>query len=179
MATARSRKLVRTASVTALGIAALLVHSAPLGISADARALPDLLYLLLAAWILRRPDTAPLWLVALLGIGADVLLGGPMGLGAATLLLGTEFLRMQARTQADRPFALEWLMVALVYAAMLFGRYIALKLSFAPVSAMSVYLWHLVQTALVYPLMVLALRFGMRLRTPGAVGGPDRLGRVP
>ncbi len=70
---------------------------------------PDLLLVLLMVWVLRRPDYAPIALVAGVMLFADFVLSRPPGLMAAVAVLVSENLRRRTMASAEMPFAIEWL----------------------------------------------------------------------
>jgi rod shape-determining protein MreD len=136
------------------GIAALHLMLIPFAPEASG-AKPDLVFLLLAAAVLRRPDRVPLALVLGLGLAGDVLLARPPGLGALGLLLGIEVLRSQAGRFVAGRFALEWLAVALVFAAVIALTEAVLALALLPGAGSFWALRHVAVTAAVYPLVAL------------------------
>lgn len=165
--------VLRRAALILLGIAAIYAALIPFGTS-RAVAMPDLVFCLLAACVLRDPRAAPLWMVLGLGLMGDLLLSRPPGLGALALVLATELLRARARLLRGAPFLVEWIAVALSFAAMLAGMEAVLRLVLAPAPGADLLMPHLVATALAYPLVVLALRgvlgLGAPERAPSALG---------
>jgi hypothetical protein len=77
-----------------LALAAIHVPMIPVSHAADRLPVPDLLFCLLAAWVVRRPERLPLLLVVALGLLADLLQARPVGPGALGLVLATEVLRI-------------------------------------------------------------------------------------
>lgn len=169
--------LAQNALLLGLGVAAIYAALAPFAGARDAP-MPDLLFGLTAAWVIRRPQTASLWIVLGLGLLGDVMLSRPIGLGALGLLLAAEALRANARLLHGAPFVVEWLAVAACFALMLAGMRAALLLAFAEAPAAGQLLRYLASTALAYPVLVAGLAFGLGLRAPQGGGGSRRLGRV-
>ncbi|MEO1689363.1 MAG: hypothetical protein AAFU61_15840, partial [Pseudomonadota bacterium] len=95
----------------ALGLGALFVQIAPAP-QLPAGWRPDLFWAVLAFYMLRRPEAAPLGLVAVLLILRDALTANVPGLGALSLLAAAELLR--ARGRGERFGALgDWVAAAL------------------------------------------------------------------
>lgn len=161
--TRRSRPIAEGASVIALGVAAVYVALLPVGGPGGLPA-PDLLYALLAAWVVRRPAQAPAWAVLALGVFADLLLSHPVGLGALGLLLVTEVLRANAGVLRGTAFPLEWLAVTAGFAALLAGQRLILQLAFADGPGLAPALRYGLSTALAYPLVVALLHWVVGLR---------------
>ncbi|MEM9814542.1 MAG: rod shape-determining protein MreD [Pseudomonadota bacterium] len=138
----------------------------PLGLSPAAPLTPDLLFALTVAWVQRRPDTVPIFLILPVFLLADFLLGRPPGLWTLIILFTTEFLRLQASGQQDRPFFVEWVMVAATLAGALVLFLLVLKLALAPHPTVPtlVELWAV--TVAVYPIIVFLLAYLLRVRAP-------------
>lgn len=132
---------------------------------------PDLMLALLIAWTLRRPDYVPLGLVALFAFMADALLMRPLGLGALTVVLATEYLRRSVIQTEALTFLDELLQAGLVIAACFFGERIILLLLFADQPPALDQILQVIVTFLFYPLTVGATQFvfGVRRLQPGEV----------
>lgn len=144
-----------------VGLAALhlmLIPFAPVASGAK----PDLVFALLAAAVLRRPDRVPLALVLGLGIAGDILLARPPGLGALGLLAGVEVLRAAAGRLGGAPFLLHWLAVAVVFAGVVALTEAMLALVLLPGAGV---VWagrHVAATVAVYPLAALLVALATR-----------------
>jgi rod shape-determining protein MreD len=156
--------LVQRALVAALGVVAIHVPLVPVDHAADRVANPDMLFCLLAAWTIRRPDAVPLLLVLALGLAADLLLGRPPGPGALGLVLATEYLR------GRRPsgFAREFARAALLFAAMLAATSLLLVLTLAPGPGLEALARHWFATVLAYPVVAGLLQLGLPIRPQAA-----------
>lgn len=170
------------ALLPALGLVAVYSAMIPLAPGGDA-VTPDLVYCLVIAWVIRRPASAPIWLVLALGLFADLLLSRPPGLGALGLVLAFETMRVRARAFRGGPFVVEWLAAMLVFAAMLTGISLVLRLTLADAPSLGGLLRHLAATALAYPLVVAGLVRGLGFAAPrgNRVGARAslRLGPLP
>ena len=171
MSAARSvPPLLEKAIFVGLGVVAVEAALIPLG-PGGALVAPDLLFGLTVAWVIRRPATAPLWAVLLLGIFADLMMSRPLGLGALGLLLASEWFRQHSARFQAAPFPLEWLAMALAFALVLAGMQLALALVFADGPGLAVLARYAVTTALAYPLVVLGLVWCLNLRGTAAPKG--------
>ena len=162
--------LLEKALFLGLGVVAVEASLIPLG-PGGALVAPDLLFGLVLAWVIRRPGTAPFWGILALGLFADLMMSRPVGLGALGLVLASEWFRARAARFLSGPFLLEWLAVALAFAAVLGGMQLALTLVFAEGPGFAALLRYAVTTALAYPLVVLGLTWCLNLRGAPAARG--------
>lgn len=154
----------------------VFVHLLPVGRAAGSLPGPDLLVLFAFAWVLRRPDYVPVFLVAGVMLLADFLFLRPPGLWAAIVVLGHEFLRNREQGLRDLPLFVEWGLVALLLLAMTLGEALALLLAAVDQPRLGLTLFELIVTILAYPVVVAVtvFVFGLRRAAPGEV---DELGR--
>ncbi|HLS59105.1 MAG TPA: rod shape-determining protein MreD [Paracoccaceae bacterium] len=155
--------LLQRVLVASLGTIAIHLPLVPVGQAGERIANPDLLFCLLAACVLRRPEAVPLSLVLVLGLLADFILGRAPGPGALGLVLATEHLRRRS----PGSFLAEWLRAALLFAAILAGIAALLALTLAPLPGSAVLARYWLATALAYPLVAAALRFALDTPRPG------------
>lgn len=160
---AAARRLASMAALGALVLGALLVQAAPMGPLPDGP-VPDLAWCVLAFFVLRRPEAAPLGLVALLAMLRDALLGGPMGAGALGVVLATEALRWRARElPPPRSVWGDWVWASLGYAGVLGLQWLLLAVSLGHPPALAALGPHLGATVLAIPLVAGVLRYGLRI----------------
>jgi len=120
---------------------------------------PDFLLCLTAVWVVRQPDHIPVVAVAGVFLLADLMFMQPPGLMAALVVLGMEFLRSRHNYMREFPFVLEWAVVGVVIAAIVFGcRLLSLLLVLTP-PPLGLSLLQLVATLLFYPLIALISHF--------------------
>lgn len=149
----------------AIGLVATVGMTMPLD---PARLMPpDLVYCLMTAWVIRRPDRVPLWTAPALGFLGDVLLMRPLGLGALGLTLVTELFRARATALQSAPFLVEWLVAAIGFVAMLAGMQVPLWATFANVPGLGRLEASAVATTVAYPLVVFGLVWCLGLRARG------------
>ncbi len=132
---------------------------------------PDLLYCLFAGCVYRRRAPTPVWLLAALGLLADLMLARPVGLGALSFVFAIEALRRAAPLVRGGPFALEWLAVGLGFALQLAIIIVGMRLSFLESPNVEVMLRYGIATMIAYPVVCLALAWGPGLRAPRAGSG--------
>lgn len=159
----------------ALGLAAILGALAPFGFERAGPILPNLLFLVTAAWVLRRPESAPLLAVALLALLSDVLIARPFGLHALGLILASEFLRSRAEALRDEMFVLEWLSVGGAYGALWVLMLAGLAVSFTDPPPFGLVLADGLVTVVAYPVVAACLHWGAGIR---AARPAERLTRV-
>jgi rod shape-determining protein MreD len=137
---------------------------------------PDWLLVVACAVVLRRPEFLPAGLLAVLVLAEDLLLMRPPGLWAALVLGGVEFLRGRAAFSRELSVLAEWAMVAVVIVLIFLVNQLVLILFFVPQPAVWMTGIHLAGTIAVYPLVVMALRYGAGMRKP-ATGELDVMGQ--
>jgi len=150
--------------LAAVVIGFALISLLPLGLTAEARVMPDLMFCTVFAWVVRQRVTAPTLLIGALALLTDILLMKPVGLWTFFVILATEYMRVTGRSLRDQMFVIEWLIFALIFA---FGQlfYITmLNLTFTPAPSAGLVLQYIVITILIYPLIVAFLYYGLRIR---------------
>jgi rod shape-determining protein MreD len=156
-------RLARTTAMMVLGMLAIYVEAAPLGIGPAAPPSPDLLLCVVFYWTVRRPGSAALPAVFALGLVRDALTDVPMGAGALALVLMAEAVRQVRNRLARASFMLEWLTLsaAALGTAMFLWLLTALTLTQPPYV---IALFHQsLYTIMAYPLVVFAFRWGLRI----------------
>lgn len=174
------RRLAAMSTLAVGAVLALLVQVAPLGPLPDAP-LPDLFWCVLAFFALRQPQAAPVWLIFTLVLLRDLLLGGPVGAGALSMLLAAQALRMRAAAMPPPRSVLgDWTAASLLYGAALMLQWLLMALSLAHPPGLPALAAHALATALALPFVAAVLRYGLRLgRTPEEARRPRRIGGAP
>lgn len=160
-----------------LTLAILYLQLLPLETTPRRLAPPDWLIALTFAWVLRRPDAVPSWLIAGALLLSDLLLQRPPGLWAAFGLVAAHWLKRRDRHLRDSTFAEEWLTVAVLLGLMtlVYRTTLGLVIGTPGTFTLSVVQYGL--TVLAYPLVVAAsfLLMGIRHAAPGEY---DPMGRT-
>jgi rod shape-determining protein MreD len=167
-----------TAAFLAFAWAAILLELAPIGGAAGALSAPDLLFCVVAAFA-ARPDGrgAPLLAVFLAGLLRDALAGGALGLGALALAMAAEGVRLGAASGRGRSLAARWARATLWAAAASAMVWLGLLISFSPTPPLSEVALRLVMTALVYPVVALAV-MAARIGRDAALPEGPRMRRI-
>ncbi len=116
--------------------------------------MPQLAFLGLCTWCLRRPDLMHPSVAFLIGLLQDLLMGGAVGVDASLFALTCFALRSQAPVFAARPYHFEWMVVGGLIAAhqLLFAGF-SLMVHVGALSALSLG-FQGVLTFLLYPAIV-------------------------
>ncbi len=171
-----SRKLIDFVLFGVLGMLSIGMAIMPMGLTADSTPFPDLMFCLFAAWTIRRPETAPVLIVAALALLADAMMMRPLGLWALMLVLGVEAIRLAERAFRDIPFVLEWAYVSGLLIILILLQNVILLVSFANVYDFSTLAWHVLRTIMIYPIVAAVLHWIVRIRSPKPNERPNRLG---
>ena len=153
------------------GFICTLIAMVPLVPALPSLVSPDLLAALCCFWVIRRPDTAPLPLIFLLGLAADLLLMRPVGLGALSLVLMTEALRGQVVALRDVSRFVEWMIFAAFFTLATLGIMGIMWITFADVPPPGAMAQRVLITVACYPFVGLVIRlvFGVTRRTASGV----------
>lgn len=151
-----------------VGVLAIYIEAAPLGIGPTAPPSPDLLLCVVVYWAAHRPGSTPLIAVFALGLVRDLLTDVPAGAGALALVLTAEAVKAMRHRLARGTFVVEWLVLAgaALGTAALMWLLVLLTLAQPPYLAG---LFHqCLYTVMIYPLLALAFRWGLRVARRGA-----------
>ncbi len=159
--------------VTYLGLALMVIFLSLLPLQTLPRgwAGPDIIVAVTFAWVLRRPEFVPPWLVALVLLLADLMFHRPPGLWAALVLVGAETLRARHVGLRDLTFAVEWVSVATTLVALTLGYRVILAILMVDQAPLGLSLMQMVMTLLIYPVVVVLSQvlLGVRKLAPGDV----------
>jgi rod shape-determining protein MreD len=158
--------LSRLAGITvmlSMGMAGLFLEAAPLGLSADARPSPDLVFLVVAFWSLRRPEVAALLAVYALGLARDLLTDTPVCIGALSLVLASGYLKSMGPVLARWRFVAEWFVVSMTLMIVLALQWLTVLVLLAhPPYLYDLGLQWLITVA-IYPVLALVLSWLFRI----------------
>ena len=135
---------------------------------------PELMVCLVAAWVLRRPDYVPVWLLLGVLLLDDALLMRPLGLWTLIVLVVSEYLRRRADPTQAISFGAEAALVSACIAAAFAANQLALLMLLAPAPPLLGQAMQAVATIAFYPPVALFSRLiGVRRLAPGEL---DSLG---
>lgn len=160
----------------ALALLLVFLRLLPLGNSAGGLPGPDILLCLSLAWVMRRPDFLPVWLLVAVSLAEDLILIRPPGLWTALLVLATEFLRSRTALTRELNFPVEWLLASGLMLAMLLAYRLIFLVTLLPQPPFGFAAVQVVWSALAYPIVVGLSRLAFDLRKP-ATGEIDEHGR--
>ncbi len=136
---------------------------------------PDVLLLMTLAWVARRPDYAPLIVIAVVFLLTDLLFQRPPGLWAALVLILSEFIRSRAALFRKNSVMLEWLTVAGGIIAITLCYRVALLVALTPPPPLGLSLLQLIITIIFYPIILIIAHYVFRVSRP-AQGAVDSFG---
>jgi len=154
----------------------VFVHLLPVSALPNGWPGPDVILAVTVAWLMRRPEFLPVWLLAAVALILDLLFQRPPGLWAAIFVIASEGIRRRAVGSAELPFFAEWALFAgtllamtLVYNSVLW----ATQSDLVRVGLVGI---AFAQTVLLYPAIVLVSHvMGVRRAEPGSVEGMGRM----
>lgn len=156
-------RVLRQILLLVLGLLAIYAEAAPIGHAAQSWPSPDMLFLVIAFFSVRRPGTALLLWVFVLGLSRDLLTDTPVGIGALSLVAASEALKSLHLTLRRASFATEMLTVAAVLAGMLAMQWLAVVTTLLPAPPIGVMLRQWALTVALYPAIALVLRWLFRV----------------
>ncbi len=125
---------------------------------------PDLLFCITAIWIMRRPRWAPVGLIVLVHLIADLLFLRPVGLWPAISLLGYEYLRRKSTASTEIPALIEFGMAMTLFATMVAANAVVHLLFGIPHPSFGASALHVIVTAVAYPVVMAFSVFVTRVR---------------
>ena len=156
-------RLIRVALLLGLGLAAIFVEAAPLGLAADAIPSPDILFCVVAYWSTRRPGSTTLIAVFALGLTRDLMTDVPVGAGVLTLVFAAEFLKALGPGLSRRSFATEWLLLAAVLALVIMAQWLIVLVLLAHPPYLTDLIHQWLATMALYPVLALVFRWLFRV----------------
>jgi rod shape-determining protein MreD len=156
-------RLWSVALMLALGVLAVYVEAAPLGVGPAAPPSPDLLLCVVVYWAAHRPGATPLIAVFALGLVRDLLTDAPAGAGALALVLAAEAVKAMPRRLARGSFFVEWLVLAGAALGTSTLMWLLVLLSFAQPPYLLDLFHQSLYTAMVYPIIAFTFRYALRV----------------
>lgn len=160
---------LRRAALILFAAAVMFYHLIPFTLEPSALPAPDILFCVICALVIRRPEIVPFWVIGLIYFGFDVFQMKPLGIWTACVLVATEVLRGNRDAFRENLFPFEWLTVSLIYFLTLAANRTLWAISFIPTPPISDMLWEFIFTVLTYPIALFVITYILRIRKP-AVG---------
>lgn len=176
ISTASRSLLVYRILYFALAMLLMFFRILPLSHQTGALPGPDLLLVLTFAWVVRRQDYVPIWLIAAVILAEDILTMRPPGLWCAIVVIASEFMRMRTVMVRELNFAAEWALVSGLMLVMLILYRILFAITFLPQVTFGFALVQVLWSIAAYPLVVLITRHVLALHKP-SMGEVDAYGR--
>lgn len=138
------------------GLCSVVIFLKMLPLTTEPRTIPgpDLLFCLTAAWVMRRPRWAPVGIIVLMHVVADLLFMRPVGLWPALSLLGYEYLRRKALGSAEVTPPIEIGLVSACFAVLIAANAFAHAVFGIPQASVGLQVLHVLITVVFYPLVI-------------------------
>ena len=161
-----------------LGLFMVALPLLPLQFNPSQWPMPDMLFALTLAWVVRQPRSAPFLLVAALALLADAVLMRPLGLWAFLFLIVVETIRISYKSIQERGVIFETMVAFAALVIMLMAQNIVLWISFATPMPLAISAKFILRSLLFYSFMIIFLHYIIRVRKPDISHRPDRLGKI-
>ena len=157
-------KLLNALVLLGFGWLAILIELTPLNEDVGAMPAPDLLFCVCAFLVLRRPSATPGVLIVGLGLARELLGGGPVGLGALTLLAAVEVLRIIGELLHRRPLIFEFAAIGALILAISTLQIFAMLITFSPIPPLDQIGLRALGTIVAYLGVYVVFRWMLRVR---------------
>lgn len=160
-----------------IGLAMIIIFGQllPLDTRPSVWAPPNWLLAITLTWVVRRPDYAPVFVVAGIFLLTDLLFQRPPGLWTALVVVLTEILRARTASMRDLPLLLEWGTVAMGIVAITLTYRAVVMVVMLPQQPFALTLIEMVMTIVFFPVVVLIAQFVFGVGRP-ALGQTDSRG---
>lgn len=152
--TSPKRILANRALYFCLGMLGIFAMLTPIAMTPSVFLWPEVMLLMAFALIIRNPVFVPFWLIGLVFLIGDILLARPLGLGAFTAVLATEFLRKNRPAFVEMLFLGEWFSIAILLLAVGIVRALLLAITLAEGIPFWAYMSQYGLSVLAYPIIV-------------------------
>lgn len=147
-------RLTHRALFVALALLVLFLRLLPITPALSGFAGPDLVTMVIFAWLLRRPDYVPAGLIIAMLVIEDIFFQRPFGLWPLLMLLTSEALRRNEQSLRGLPFYGEFGLVAALLFGMVTLQQLLLALTFSPRPPYGQVLFHAFEGLVAYPFLV-------------------------
>jgi rod shape-determining protein MreD len=160
--------LIWVRRLTLVFIAALIMfyHLIPFKLTPATFPSPDIMFGIICALIIRRPEIVPFWLIGIIYFGFDIFLMKPLGIWAICVLVATEAVRANRAVLRENLFPFEWFMVSLIFLATLLANRVFWVVSFIPTPSWPSLFWQFLFTVAAYPVILFVMTYILHIRKP-------------
>jgi len=144
----------------------VMFHLLPLGQIDAITFSPDIILCITLAWVVRRPDYAPIFLIAGVALLAELLLMRAPGLWAALTVLLADSITKQRNKMRSTGFGVEWFRVTVGIAAIFILERIANGVLFLETPPLGASIAQFLATVVAYPIIVGITSGIIRIRKP-------------
>jgi len=166
--TATHAWFMRLLYVVACGIV-IMFHLLPLGQVAWITFSPDLILCITLAWVVRRPDYAPILLIAGVALLSDLLLMRVPGLWSALVVLLANRIGQKRHRMRSTGFGVEWARVSSGIAAIFVIERVAMSVLLIETPPLTLSGAQFLATVIVYPVVVAVTAGVFRVRKPAFI----------
>lgn len=158
------------------GGGAILLSLAPVAAGPSTSASPHLVFVALAFWAVRRPDSASPLLIFAVGLAYEATRAGPIGVETFALLAALGLARLWSEAGTPRSFGAEMARVAAAAGVLEATSWALMAAALAPGPSLADHAWRWALSVAAYPVAAAALSavFGVRRTEPSLA---ERLAR--
>ena len=144
----------------------LFYNLIPFSLVPSALPMPDVLYCIICALIIRHPKVVPFWLIALIYFSFDIFMAKPFGIWTACVLVTSELLRVNRDAFLENLFPFEWFYFAMVLLLALIMNLVILSIAYVPSPPVLNIVWEFVFTVASYPFVIFIFTHFLHLKKP-------------
>lgn len=144
----------------------IFYHMIPFTLAPTTLPAPDILYCVICALIIRRPQIVPFGIVGLIYFGFDLFQMKPLGVWTVCMLVATEIWRSNRDVFRENMFPIEWFAVSVLFLLSLIANRIILAIAIVPAPSLSSMVWEFLFTVLAYPIILFIFTYVLRIKKP-------------
>ena len=157
---------VRQVILVLFACGVIFFHLIPFTLAPTMRPAPDIVFCVICALLIRRPEIVPFWIIGLIYFGFDLFLMKPLGVWTACMLGATEIWRANMYFFRENRFPVEWFSVSVLFLFTLIANHIILAVSIVATPAFTTLLWEYIFTTLSYPIVLFIITYILRIGKP-------------
>lgn len=165
-------RILRKLALILFAALVLFYNLIPFTLVPPAYPAPDILFCIVCALIIRRPEMVPIWMIVLIYLSFDLFLMKPLGAWTACILIATEVLRTNRDAFRENLFLYEWFYASLIFFLALAGNYVLYAVAIIPSPPVSSLFWEFLFTVISYPIIIFVITYILGIQKPalGAFG---------